>query len=115
MRTQDEIVEDIKFVLKDKVAPSVAAHNGSIGFIDFASDTGVATLKLSGACSGCAMSKLTLQQGVERLLKHYVPEVKSIVGEDDEQAAEQGYKPYVPRNEIKEKMRKNNEIHLHHH
>ena len=103
MRTQDEIVEDIKFVLKDKVAPSVAAHNGSIGFIDFASDTGVATLKLSGACSGCAMSKLTLQQGGERLLKHYVPEVKSIVGEDDEQAAEQGYKPYVPRNEIKEK------------
>ena len=103
MRTQDEIVEDIKFVLKDKVAPSVATHNGAIGFINFANDTGVATLKLSGAGSGCAMSKLTLQQGVERLLKHYVPEVKSIVGEDDEQAAEQGYKPYVPRNEIKEK------------
>ena len=103
MRTQDEIVEDIKFVLKDKVAPSVAAHDGAIGFIDFASDTGVATLKLSGACSGCAMSKLTLQQGVERLLKHYVPEVKSIVGEDDQEAQSQGYKPYVPRNEIKEK------------
>tara|TARA_R110002012_G_scaffold9353_2_gene43118 strand:+ start:1606 stop:1911 length:306 start_codon:yes stop_codon:yes gene_type:complete len=100
MRTQDEIVEDIKFVLKDKVAPSVAAHDGAIGFIDFASDTGVATLKLSGACSGCAMSKLTLQQGVERLLKHYVPEVKSIVGEDDQEAQSQGYKPYVPRNEM---------------
>ena len=99
MRTQDEIVKDIKFVLQDKVAPSVAAHNGSIGFINFASDTGVATLKLSGACSGCAMSKLTLQQGVERLLKHYVPEVKSIVGEDDEKAAEQGYKPFIPRDE----------------
>ena len=99
MRSQDEIVKDIKTVLEEKVAPSVAAHNGSINFIDFASDTGVATLKLSGACSGCAMSKLTLQQGVERLLKHYVPEVKSIVGEDDEQAAEQGYKPFVPRNE----------------
>ena len=100
MRTQDEIVEDIKFVLKDKVAPRVAAHDGAIGFIDFASDTGVATLKLSGACSGCAMSKLTLQQGVERLLKHYVPEVKSIVGEDDQEAQSQGYKPYVPRNEM---------------
>jgi Fe-S cluster biogenesis protein NfuA len=100
MRTQDEIVKDIKFVLQDKVAPSVAAHNGSIGFINFASDTGVATLKLSGACSGCAMSKLTLQQGVERLLKHYVPEVKSIVGEDDQEAQSQGYKPYVPRNEM---------------
>ena len=59
----------------------------------------MATLKLSGACSGCAMSKMTLQQGVERLLKHYVPEVNSIVGEDDEKAAEQGYKPFIPRDE----------------
>ena len=100
MRTEDEIIKDIKFVLQDKVAPSVAAHNGSIGFINFASDTGVATLKMSGACSGCAMSKLTLQQGVERLLTHYVPEVKGIVGEDDEEAESQGYKPYVPRNEL---------------
>ena len=100
MREHDEIVKDIKSVLEEKVAPSVAAHNGAIGFIDFASDTGVATLKLSGACSGCAMSKLTLQQGVERLLKHYVPEVKSIVGEDDQEAQSQGYKPYVPRNEM---------------
>ena len=100
MRTEDEIIKDIKFVLQDKVAPSVAAHNGAIGVINFASDTGVATLKLSGACSGCAMSKLTLQQGVERLLTHYVPEVKAIVGEDDEEAERQGYKPYVPRNEL---------------
>ena len=99
MREHDEIVKDIKTVLEEKVAPSVAAHNGAIGFINFASDTGVATLKLSGSCSGCAMSKLTLQQGVERLLTHYVPEVKSIVGEDDEQAAEQGYKPFIPRDE----------------
>ena len=79
MRSQDEIVKDIKSVLEEKVAPSVAAHNGAIGFIDFASDTGVATLKLSGSCSGCAMSKLTLQQGVERLLKHYVKEVNYII------------------------------------
>ena len=107
MRNLDEIVKDIKTVLEEKVAPSVAAHNGSIGFISFASDTGVATLKLSGACSGCAMSKLTLQQGVERLLTHYVPEVKSIVGEDDEKAAEQGYKPYVPRNEFNEEPNPN--------
>ena len=99
MRTQDEIIKDIKTVLEEKVAPSVAAHNGSIGFIDFASDTGVATLKLSGACSGCAMSQRTLKEGVERLLKHYVPEVNSIVGEDDEQAAKQGYKPFIPKDE----------------
>ena len=102
MRNLDEIVEDIKTVLEKKVAPSVAAHNGSIGFIDFAMDTGVATLKLSGSCSGCAMSKITLHRGVEDMLKHYVPEVQAIIGKDDEEAAEQGYKPYVPRNELNE-------------
>ena len=99
MRTQDEIIKDIKTVLEEKVAPSVAAHNGAIGFINFASDTGVATLKLSGSCSGCAMSKITLQRGVEQTLKHYVPEVTSIIGKDDEEAAEQGYKPFIPKDE----------------
>ena len=97
MREHDEIVKDIKSILEEKVAPSVAAHNGSIGFIDFALDTGVATLKLSGSCSGCAMSKITLQRGVETTLKHYIPEVKSIVGQDDEEAAGQGYEPYIPK------------------
>ena len=97
MREHDEIVKDIKSVLEEKVAPSVAAHNGAIGFIDFAMDTGVATLKLSGSCSGCAMSKITLQRGVETTLKHYVPEVKSIIGQDDEEAAGQGYEPYIPK------------------
>ena len=97
MREHDEIVKDIKSVLEAKIAPSVAAHNGAIGFIDFALDTGVATLKLSGSCSGCAMSAITLKRGVEQTLKHYVPEVNAIVGEDDEQAAEQGYKPFIPK------------------
>ena len=97
MREHDEIVKDIKSILEEKVAPSVAAHNGVISFIDFAMDTGVATLKLSGSCSGCAMSKITLQRGVETTLKHYIPEVKSIVGQDDEEAAGQGYEPYIPK------------------
>ena len=97
MREHDEIIKDIKSVLEEKVAPSVAAHNGVISFIDFAMDTGVATLKLSGSCSGCAMSKITLQRGVETTLKHYIPEVKSIIGQDDEEAAGQGYEPYIPK------------------
>ena len=41
---------------------------------------------MAGACSGCAMSKKTLQEGVERLLVHYVPEVIGLLGEDDEEA-----------------------------
>ena len=97
MREHNEIVKGIKSILEEKVAPSVAAHNGVINFIDFAMDTGVATLKLSGSCSGCAMSKITLQRGVETTLKHYVPEVQAIIGKDDEEAAEQGYEPYIPK------------------
>ena len=99
-RTKEEIVKDIKFVLEDKVAPSVAQHNGFINFLDFDMELGVAKLELAGACSGCAMSKQTLHQGVEDMLKHYVPEVNAIVGEDDQKAEEQGYTPFVPRTSI---------------
>ena len=99
-RTQEEIAEDIKFVLKDKIAPSVAQHGGFINYKSFDMDSGTATLELAGAYSGCAMSKMTLQQSVEDMLKHYVPEVKAIVGEDDEKAEEQGYSPFVPRGTI---------------
>ena len=95
MRTHPDIVNDIETVLKDKVLPSVAAHNGEIKFISF--HKGVVRLLLSGSCSGCAMSKITLQKGVETTLKHYVPEVEGVIGEDDEKAAEQGYDPYFPK------------------
>ena len=99
MREHDEIGKDIKTELEEKGDKKVAAHTGAVGQIDCALDTGVATLKLSGACSGCAMSQRTLKEDVERLLKNYVTEVNSIVGEDDEQAAEQGYKPFIPKDE----------------
>ena len=96
MRPHQEIIDEIETVLKDKVAPSVAAHNGEIKFISF--HRGVVRLLLSGSCSGCAMSKVTLHRGVENMLKHYIPEVESIVGEDDEKAAEQGYTPFLAKN-----------------
>ena len=95
MRPHQEIIDEIETVLKDKVAPSVAAHNGEIKFISF--HKGVVRLLLSGSCSGCAMSKATLQRGVEGGLTHYVPEVQGVIGEDDEKAEEQGYTPYMPK------------------
>ena len=52
---------------------------------------------MAGACSGCAMSKKTLHEGVERLLIHYVPEVIGLLGEDDEEAKHKGYTPYFPK------------------
>jgi len=97
VRPHPEIVKDIESVLKDKVAPSVAAHNGEIKFISF--HKGVVRLLLSGSCSGCAMSKITLHRGVENTLKHYIPEVNSLVGEDDEEAKGKGYEPYFPKDQ----------------
>ena len=99
-RSKEQIAEDIKHILKDKVAPAVAQHGGFINYLDFDMDLGVAKFELAGSCSGCAMSKQTLHQGVEDMLKHYVPEVKAIVGEDDEKAEERGYSPFIPRTSI---------------
>jgi len=93
-RTNEEISTDIKTVLEDKVKPAVAQHGGTINFMSF--EDGVVKLEMAGACSGCAMSKVTLQNSVEGMLKHYVPEVQSIIGEDDDQAAAGGYTPYYP-------------------
>jgi len=95
MRTHQDIVNEIETVLKDKILPSVAAHKGEIKFISF--HKGVVRLLLSGSCSGCAMSKITLHRGVENTLKHYIPEVTSLIGEDDEEAKAQGYTPYFPK------------------
>ena len=96
-RTNEEIIKDIKSVLENKVKPGVAMHGGIINFLSF--EDGVATLEMAGACSGCAMSKATLQQSVEGMLTHYVPEVLSIIGKDDEQAAAGGYTPYYPNSQ----------------
>ena len=92
-RTKEEIIENIKHILDDKVAPSVAAHNGKINFISY--DNGILKLQMAGSCSGCAMSQQTLRQGVESMMRHYVPEVMAIESEDDSTAKEQGYTPWA--------------------
>ena len=68
-------------------------HGGMINFLSY--ESGVVKLEMAGSCSGCAMSQKTLHEGVERMLKHYVPEVNQLIGVDDEQAAEKGYTPWA--------------------
>ena len=92
-RTNEEIIKDIKSTLDKNVKDNVAVHGGMINFLSY--DKGIVRLEMAGACSGCAMSKKTLHEGVERTLKHYVPEVNKLIGEDDEQAAEKGYTPWA--------------------
>ena len=81
MRTQEEIVEEIKDIIDSKIQPSVAMHGGVVSLKSF--DDGVAIMFMSGACSGCASSMYTLKAGIENMLTHYVPEVKSVEGVDD--------------------------------
>ena len=73
---QDDVVSRIKEVLDSKVRPAVARDGGDITFKSF--EGGVVKVELKGSCSGCPSSVLTLKQGVQNLLKHYVKEVNNV-------------------------------------
>ncbi|WP_183953699.1 NifU family protein [Sphingobium fontiphilum] len=71
-----EIVEQIKELIETRVRPAVANDGGDIIYRGF--DKGKVYLQMQGACSGCPSSSATLKNGIEQLLKHYVPEVTEV-------------------------------------
>ena len=72
----DETVQKIIEVLDTKIRPAVAKDGGDIKFKSF--QNGVVKVELQGSCSGCPSSLMTLKQGVQNLLKHYVKEVNTV-------------------------------------
>ncbi len=72
----NEIEEKIVKILDQKIRPAVAKDGGDIKFIEF--KNGVVKVQLQGSCSGCPSSTMTLKQGVQNLLCHYLPEVKEV-------------------------------------
>lgn len=80
-RTNEEIENEIKELLKSHVEPYVAQHGGEVRFVGFSD--GVVLLEMSGACSGCAGSTATLEIGIKNLLTHMIPEVEEVQGMDD--------------------------------
>jgi len=72
----DEIVKQIRELIDTRVRPSVAQDGGDIIFHGF--EDGIVKLEMHGACSGCPSSTITLKNGIENMLKHYVPEVESV-------------------------------------
>ena len=72
----EEIEKKIIKILDQKIRPAVAKDGGDIKFKEF--KDGVVKVQLQGSCSGCPSSTLTLKQGVQNLLKHYIREVKSV-------------------------------------
>tara|TARA_Y100001935_G_C17110934_1_gene410819 strand:+ start:57 stop:596 length:540 start_codon:yes stop_codon:yes gene_type:complete len=74
-----EIEEKIVKILDQKIRPAVARDGGDIKFKEF--KNGVVKVQLQGSCSGCPSSTMTLKQGVQNLLCHYLPEVREVVAE----------------------------------
>ena len=60
----------------DKIRPSLQADGGDVELIDVVD--GIVTVKLQGACAGCPMSQMTLKNGIERLVKQELPEIKAV-------------------------------------
>ena len=72
----NEIEKRIIQLLEDKIRPAIAKDGGDIKFKEF--KDGVVKVQLQGSCSGCPSSTMTLKQGVQNLLCHYLPEVKKV-------------------------------------
>jgi Fe-S cluster biogenesis protein NfuA len=73
-----EVVEQIKELIETRVRPAVAADGGDIIFKGFDGDSGIVSLHLQGSCAGCPSSTMTLKNGIENMLRHYVPEVTAV-------------------------------------
>jgi Fe-S cluster biogenesis protein NfuA len=73
-----EVVDQIKELIETRVRPAVAQDGGDIIFRGFDGESGVVSLHLQGSCAGCPSSTMTLKNGIENMLRHYVPEVTAV-------------------------------------
>ena len=95
MRTDEEVVAEIENLINIQIQPSVAMHGGVVTLHSF--KEGVATMFMSGACSGCGSSTQTLKMGIENLLTYHIAEVKSVEGVDDPNSGvDPYYNPWEP-------------------
>ncbi len=72
------IVDKIKKLI-ERIRPSLQIDGGDIEFVDYQEKTGVLQVKLTGRCAHCPMSQMTLKFGVEKEIKHSIPEVKKVI------------------------------------
>ena len=75
-KKEDSIVKKINEVLDSKIRPAVSKDGGDIKFVSF--ENGKVTVELRGSCSGCPSSIMTLKNGVQNLLRHYVKDVTDV-------------------------------------
>ncbi|KAL6454320.1 hypothetical protein SBY92_003782 [Candida maltosa Xu316] len=85
----DEVVSMIKELIFTRIRPAIQDDGGDIEFVKFNEDTGTVYLRLKGACRSCDSSSVTLKNGIESMLKHYIEEVNSVEPIEDEPQEEQ--------------------------
>lgn len=86
------LADRVKQVLAERVNPAVASHGGSIQLVDV--DGSDVYLELGGGCQGCGMARVTLKQGVERMLREAIPDLGQVIDITDHAA---GSNPYYAR------------------
>ena len=91
--TDDEVVAMIKELLETRIRPAVQEDGGDIHYVEYEEDSGVVYVKLAGSCVGCPSSSVTLKNGVENMLMHYIPEVSGVEAiMDEEDSDDEGSK-----------------------
>ncbi|CAM6010493.1 unnamed protein product [Sphagnum balticum] len=85
----DETVAMIKELLETRIRPAVQDDGGDIEYRGYDLESGIVSLKMQGACSGCPSSAVTLKSGIENMLMHYVPEVKGVLEVHDSDSDEE--------------------------
>jgi len=88
----DPVAQKVQDVLDHEVNPGVAGHGGSVSLVKVAGD--VAVIQLHGGCQGCGAADVTLKQGIERMIKAGVPEIRAVQDATDHAAGENPY--YAP-------------------
>ncbi|KAF4692480.1 NFU1 iron-sulfur cluster scaffold [Perkinsus olseni] len=86
----DDVINSIHEILEQRVKPFVEQDGGDVEFVSFDSESGELKIRLVGSCSGCPKSSVTLKFGIQRMVCHYIPEVKNVINiEEEEVVAEE--------------------------
>lgn len=91
----DPIANKVQQVVDEKINPGVAGHGGWVVLLDVQGDT--AYIEMGGGCQGCAVSQMTLKQGIEKVITEEVPEIKQVLDHTDHSGGENPYYANQPQ------------------
>jgi len=111
LETDSETVAMIKELLDTRVRPAIMEDGGDIEYREF-TDEGIVRLKLKGSCRGCDSSTVTLKTGIERMLMHYIPEVKGTeqVLDEEEKIAQDEFSRFEKRLHGKQQGKRDSDL-----